>query len=79
MINKLFLRFDSVLRHLDAPDPTGELFGIKANRFEKWTYFKDKEMERAVWDGWTNEYFPWLLSSFQRWPLKLPYKYMYVI
>ena len=38
-------RFDSVLRYLDAPDPTGERFGIKADG--RWTDTVDKEMEKA--------------------------------
>ena len=42
-------RFDSVLRYLDAPDPTGERFGIKADG--RWTDIGDKEMERAIGDG----------------------------
>ena len=42
-------RFDSVLRYLDAPDPTGERFGIKADG--RWTDIGDEEMEKAIRDG----------------------------
>ena len=42
-------RLDRILRHLDDPDPTGALFGIKADH--SWTDFVDEEMESAIREG----------------------------
>ena len=39
-------RLDRILRHLDDPDPTGALFGIKTD--QSWTDFVDEDMESAI-------------------------------
>ena len=44
-------RLDRILRHLDDPDPTGALFGIKTD--QSWTDFVDEDMERYVEDALT--------------------------
>ena len=62
-------RFDSVLRYLDAPDPTGERFGIKADG--RWTDIGDKEMEKAIRDGHDTNSYSLLLSGFPSKPCML--------
>ena len=49
------IRLDRILQRLDDPDPTGALFGIKAD--SSWTDFADKEMESAIGDE-TQLHFP---------------------
>ena len=48
------LRLERILRRLDDPDPTGEIFGIKADTC--WADLPDEEMESAIGDGLNSEY-----------------------